>query len=83
MPPEREPALVDRPEAVPMSPTKEAIAKYFHAHDSNMRSLLSGIVLAAYDQYVTVPGPDRLIKATFRPYVAKAIDAAITDIVIA
>lgn len=37
------------------------------------------IAIAAYDQYVTVPGPDRFIKSTFRGYVVKAIDNAIAD----
>lgn len=59
---------------------KLAVRRFLLSLDANDRTNLKEIVMAAWDNYVTVPGPDKLIKKQLRPSVEKSVDNVINDL---
>jgi hypothetical protein len=62
-----------------MNETFAAIAKLVSTFDANQRAILENEVLRAFDEHVTVPGPDGFVKGKLRPKLQESLENWLTN----
>jgi len=62
-----------------MNPFLDQLKKLVATLDANQRAIIVAAALEAFDQHVTVPGPDNFIKNKIRPHLRQSIENFLTN----